>query len=380
MRMFTKKTARIRDKARKVAQKLAKRADEIDREDYFPPDLWDLLWESGYMTMRAPKEYGGGGWPLTESVVAVEELARGSGAASLNVILQCLSGTAIAEFADPDTAQSLFKKIIDERQVCAFALSEPEAGPDSAARISTAKKVKSGYVISGRKTFVSGAREADMVIVIAATSPKSGLKRALSAFIVPSGTTGMLPGRELSRQGLRGVPAVDLVLEGCSVDASSILGRPGQGYQVAQKAMCTALPLAAALSCGLMIEAVNQVVEMARNRDPQGSPLSEFQAIELTLAEMAANLDAAVAMTWAAAGAVEAGAEEADRMARQAKWTATEAAIKAIDDTAGLFGIGGAVQGTVLERLGRDARANKLVLGPNHLHKIEAARKLIRKK
>ncbi len=380
MRMFTKKTARIRDKAKKVSRQIGERAIEIDREDYFPADLWGLLWESGYMTLRIPKEYGGGGWSLTEAVVVVEELARGCGAAALNVLLQSLAATAIAEFANEQRKKELLGKIVDERQVCAFALSEPEPGPDSPARISTARKTKSGYELSGRKTFVSGAREADMVIVIAATNIKAGLKKALSAFIVPAGTTGMLPASELSRQGLRGVPATDLVFEGCKLDAGSLLGRAGQGYEVSRRSTVAALPLAAALSCGLLIEAVNQVVEMARTRDPEASPLSEFRAIELTLADMAAGLDAAVAMTWAAAGVVESGSEEAERMCRQAKWTATEEAIKRIDDAAGLFGISAAVQGTVLERLSRDARANKLVLGPNHLHKIEAARKMVRKK
>lgn len=379
MRMFTKKTARIRDKARKVAAAASEKAEKIDHDDYFPPELWDRLWESGYMTMGVPKEYGGG-WNLTESVVVVEELARGCGAAGLNVLLQVLAAAAISGFASEDQAKELFRKIVDERQVCAFALSEPEPAPDSSGTISTARKSKSGYVLSGRKTFVSGAREADLVIVIAATNAKARLKKALSAFVIPAGTTGMLPATELSRQGLRGVPAVDLVFEGCKVDSSALLGRAGQGYEVARRATIAALPLAAALSCGLLVESVNQVVELARSRDPQSSPLSEFQSIELVLADMAAGLDAAVAMTWAAAGAVDAGSKEAEKMARQAKWTATEAAIKGTDAAAGLFGIRGAVQGTLLERLGRDARANKLVLGPNHLHRIEVARKMIRQK
>jgi alkylation response protein AidB-like acyl-CoA dehydrogenase len=375
--MYTKKIAKLRDKAKKAADELRAHAGKVDEERAFPASHLELLWESGFMTLRVPRDHGGEGVTLPETAVVVEELARGSGAASLMVVLQSLSVTAIREFANQRQSGQWFDKIVNRRYVLSFALSEPEPEPDEKPVVTRARKQKSEYIIRGKKTLVSGAREADLVVVFAVTSPKARLKKALSAFVVEAGTTGMLPGRELDKAGLRGVPAVELLFEGCKAPAGSRLGRAGQGYAVAQKAIITAAPLCAALCCGLLAEALDHTLSLVRSRDPASGPLSEIQPIELALAEMAAGLDTSQAMTWAAAGAVEEGAPSAERLSRESKWVAAEAAVKGIDLAASMSGTQASLQGSRLERLSRDARAAQLMLGPNHIHRIEVARKLI---
>jgi alkylation response protein AidB-like acyl-CoA dehydrogenase len=375
--MFTKKVARLRDRAREAAKVLRREAGKIDEEDLFPPALLDLLWESGMMTLWAPRELGGESAGLPEMAVAVEELARGCGAAGLAVLLQVLGLAALVAGSKPEQTKERIARIVDRRLTCAFALSEPEPLPGEKAKMTTARKIKSEFHISGKKTFVSGGREADLAIVFAVTKPKAGLKSALTAFLVPAGTPGMLPGREMPRAGLRGLPAVELWFEGCRVKSDSLLGKTGQGYAIAQKAMITAAPLAAALACGLLMEAIDYTLAMVRERDPKASPLSEFQPLELTLADMAAAMDSSLALTWVAAGEVQDGIPDGERLAREAKWLATEAAANAIESAARLFGVEGSLKGSVLERLARDAHACQIVLGPNHIHRIEVARKLI---
>ncbi len=377
MRMFSRKTARLRDRARDVADELRKDAEKVDAECTFPASHLGLLWESGFMALRAPRGQGGMDATLPEATVVVEELARGSAAAALIVLLQALAASAIRGNASEKQAAQWFDKIVTRRLICSFALSEPEPGPSEKARVTTARKVKGGYAISGRKTFVTGARDADLVIAFAVTSPKARLKKALSAFIIPAGTTGMMPGAEHPKSGLRGVPAVELVFSGCRVPASSRLGPAGVGYAVAQKAIITAAPLAAALTCGLLAEALEHTVGLARGRGRDTAPLSEFQPLELALAEAMAGLDSSLALTWAAAGAVEENAPGAERLARESKWVAGEAAVSGIDQTMAMFGLEASLFGSYLERLSREARSARLILGPNHIHKIEVARKLI---
>lgn len=378
MRLYTKKIAGIKDRARAAAGAFRREAGRIDEEDAIPPGLLELLWESGFMSLRAPRVFGGGDMGLPECVVAVEELARGCGAAGLIVMLQALGMSALREFGSEKQGKEWWPRILEARSSCAFALSEPAGEPGAKSKVTFAKKIKSEYYLRGKKTFVSGARDADLVTVFAVSSPTAGLKSALSAFLVPAGTAGLLPGRELTKSGLRGVPAVELWLEGCRVPAGSRIGKPGQGYEIARRAMVMACPLASALACGLLAEAVDYALAQVRERAAAVGPLSEFQPLELTLAELSAGLDSALALTWAAAGTLEDKVSDGERLAREAKWTATEAAVHGLDSAARLFGIESSLKGSPLERLGRDARTCQLLLGPNHIHRIEVARKLIR--
>jgi alkylation response protein AidB-like acyl-CoA dehydrogenase len=375
--MFSRKTAKLRDKARAVAEKLRDGADKVDEEGSFPAAHLDLLWEAGFMGLLVPRELGGAGATLPEAVVVIEELARASGSAALIVLLQALAAVAIRDAGSEKLSREWLAKIAERRLILSFALSEPEPAPGEKSRPTTARKLKGDYIISGRKTFVSGAREADLALVFAVTSPKARLKKALSAFIVPAGTTGMMPGAESPKPGLRGVPAVELVFSACRVPARQRLGAAGQGYAIARCSMIAACPLAAALSCGLLAEALEHVIALTRRRGPNASPLSEFQPLELSLADLMAGLDSSLALTWAAAGAVEEKSAGAERLAREAKWMATEAAASGIDAALSMLGIGSSLRGSYLERLSRDARGARLILGPNHIHKIEVARKLI---
>lgn len=379
MRIYTKKLARLRDKARELAGEIGPAAAEIDREDMFPPELLGRLWDAGFMTLTVPKGFGGGDQGLTEASAVVEELARGSGAAALLVLLQCLGVGALRDFAREEQAGELLKRVVDERMVTAFALSEPEPAPGEKPRVTTAKKRKDKHVITGKKTFVSGARESDLVVVFAVTNPKSRIKKALSAFVTPTGARGMLPGRELPKSGLRGVPAVEIALGGVEVPEEQILGGPGTGYEIARTSIYKTAPLAAALSSGLLAEALGHTLSRAREQKDDLA-LSEFQPMGIAFAEISGKLDLCRSLAWAAAGAVAAEAPEAERLAREAKWMATEAATDGIDQAARLQGIGAAVKGSLLERLSRDARAAQLLLGPNHIHKMEVAGKLLRGK
>jgi len=377
MRNYTRRMAGLRDKARKAAAEFRSQAGTIDRDDQIPPALLELLWESGFLSLVAPRSAGGLEAGLVETAVVVEELARGSAAAGLLVLLQALGMTAVMETGENKRADELLARLIERREVCAFALSEPEPGPGEKPRVTAAKKVRSEYLLTGHKTFVSGARDADLVIVFAVTGPKLPLKKALTAFAVPAGTTGLLPGREAAKAGLRGVPATELSLAGVRLPASARVGKQGEGYGLARRSIVRCLPLVAALSAGILREALDLMVELTRGRAPAPSVFSEFRAVELALAEMAAGLDVARSMFWSAASALDDGAPEGERLAREAKWLATEAAVTGIDSAVRLLGVDGALRGNPFERLGRDARGAQIMLGPNHLHRLEAARKLL---
>lgn len=377
MRNYTKRMAVLRDRARRVAEEFRRQADLIDREDMIPPELLGLLWDCGFLSLVAPRSLGGQGAGAVEAAIVVEELAAGSGAAGLLTLLQALAMTAIMESGESKKTEGLISRIIERREVCAFALSEPEPGPGEKPRVTAAKKVRSDYLISGRKTFVSGVRDADLVLVFAVSSPRQPLKRALSAFAVPAGATGLLPGRELSKAGLRGVPAAELVLSGVKAGAAGRIGKPGEGYGLARRAITRCLPLVAALSAGILRDGLGLMVDLARARAEAPAMFSEFRAYELALAEMAAGLDLSRSMFWSAAAAIDDGAPEAERLAREAKWLATEAALTGIDQAVRLAGVEGTIRGHRLERLARDARAAQTMLGPNHLHRLEAARKLL---
>jgi acyl-CoA dehydrogenase len=170
---------------------------------------------------------------------------------------------------------------------------------------------------------------------------------------------------------------MELAFEGCRVPGTALLGRSGQGYAIAQRALAACAPLAAALSAGLLAEALDYTLFLARGRRAGNSGLSEFQPLELALAEVMSRLDASLALIWAAAGAVDEALPAAERLARESKWVCTEAAVEGIDALARLTGLEAAIKGAPLERLSRDARAAQLLLGPNHAHRLEVARKML---
>jgi len=376
MRMYTKKLARLRDKARELAAALRTDAGRIDGDDVFPNDRLGELWEAGFMDLAVPRKLGGGGAGMVESVVVVEELARGAGVAALLCLLQAFGVSVIRKAAEGKKADKLLGKMVSERSMVSVALSEPEPGPGGEELLTAARRSGSRFAIDGIKTFVSGAREADLVIVFAATNKKAGLRKALSVFAVPAGSTGMLPGWELTRSGLRGAPAVELLFEGVKVPVSSRLGKAGVGYDVAKAAIARTAPLAAALSCGLLGDALDCLVGLCGERSRRPGLVSEFQPMEIAMADISASLDSSRAMAWMAAGAVDEGADDAERLARESKWLAGEAAVRGIDQAARLIGVEGTIKGSPLDRLSRDARAAQVVLGPNHVHRIEVARKM----
>ena len=131
---------------------------------------------------------------------------------------------------------------------------------------------------------------------------------------------------------------MELHFEGCRVRPSSRLGKAGQGYAISRRAIVCAAPLAAALSCGLLAEALDYALSRVRSRDPGSGPLSEFQPVEIVLAEVMASLDTSQALAWAAAGAVDESAPAAERLARESKWICSEAAVQGIDSVTGLLG------------------------------------------
>jgi butyryl-CoA dehydrogenase len=322
---------------------------------------------------------GGAGLDYVSYALAVEEISAAS--ATVGAILgvnNSLVAELIAEFGSSVQKARWLSRLASGSAIGAFALSERDAGTDAANQQTTAQpdEREGAYRLTGRKVWVANAQAADLVVVFAATTPGIG-GRGVSAFLVPLDTAGVTRTEVNDSLGVRGLGATDLVLEDVFVGAESLLGEPGQGFQIAMWALDGGRVAIAAQALGIGRAAFREALDYAERRKTFGKPIAEYQAIQWMLADMATELDAARMLVFKAAVAKD-QQERCTLEAAMAKLAASEAAHLAADRAMQIFASAGYRRGSVVERLFRDARATQIYQGTSEVQRmIIAARTLV---
>jgi isovaleryl-CoA dehydrogenase len=360
-----------------AARELAPVARQIDRDDRLPDGIFERLGELGILGVTVPVEDGGAGAGLLAGVIAIEELARVSASIALSYGAHAnLCADAIARNGAPAQRARYLPGLCSGRLVGALALTEPNAGSDSLAIQTAARREGDDYVLRGTKMFITNGSIADVLIVYARTDPTKGA-HGISAFLVERGYPGFTVARTLDKLGHRGSPTAELVFDDCRVPADNLLGGLNEGLAVQMSGLDRERVFLAGEPIGIAGAALDASVAYAKQREQFGQPIGSFQMIQAKLADMYTQIEAARALVYRTALAAEQqGANPRDAAA--AILFAAEMATKVCLDAIQIHGGYGYLNDLPLGRFLRDAKLLEIGAGTSEIRRHVIARELLR--
>ena len=373
---FTPEEAELQQQVRRLGQeKIAPIAAQVDESDRVSTELMGILSQSSLLRHCVPEEYGGYGVNVMRLCIIREELARVSTQADTDFIMQGLGSFPITLEGTPEQKSRYLPPIARGEAIAAFALTESAAGSDVVGMKTTAVLDGGEWVLNGEKKFISQAGDADTYVVFAKTDPDAG-SRGISAFIVERGTPGFDDSKRLDLMSPH--PIGEPRFENCRVPTSNLIGEPGHGLRLALGTLDTFRTTVAAAAVGMGQAGFEAALDYARNREMFGQHLSDFQATQFKLADMAMSLDAARLLAYRAAWLKDSGQETVIKEASFAKLFATEAASRIINESLQIHGATGLEKGSRIERLYRDVRALTIYEGTSEIQRQTIARQLLR--
>ncbi len=351
---------------RKFAQEtIAPAVRTMDDDQQFAPGLIKKLFELGLMGIEIPEELGGAGGSFFDAVLAIEAIATVDPAVAVLVdVHNTLVVNAIRRWANEEQKQKWLPRLAADT-ASAYALSEAGAGSDAFALQTRAEKVDGGYRLSGRKLWISNAREAGLFLVFATLDPAAGY-RGITAFLVEKGMPGFSVGRKEDKMGIRASSTCELVLDGCVVPAANLLGEEGKGYKIAIESLNEGRIGIGAQMLGLAEGAWGHAAKYAKERRQFGKPIAEFQAVQFALAEMATEIEAAKLMVYNAARLKDAG-QSYVREAAMTKYFTSQVAERVASQCVEVFGGNGFVRDYPAEKYYRDAKVGKIYEGTSNM-------------
>ena len=369
----------IRDSARAFSQQaIAPRAEEIDRSNQFPRDLWPKMGELGLHGITVDEEFGGSGLGYLEHVVAMEEVSRASGAVGLSYGAHSnLCINQINRNANPAQKRKYLPKLISGEHVGALAMSEPGAGSDVVSMKLRADKKGDRYIFNGNKMWITNGPVADTLVVYAKTDPDAG-PRGMTAFLVEKGFKGFRTAQKLDKLGMRGSDTCELVFEDCEVPEENVLGQVGRGVNVLMSGLDYERVVLSAGPIGLMQAAMDVVMPYVHERKQFGQPIGAFQLIQGKVADMYVAMNSVRAYVYAVARACDRG-ETTRQDAAGAILLAAEQATKTSLDAIQLLGGNGYINDYPTGRLLRDAKLYEIGAGTSEIRRMLIGRELFDK-
>ncbi len=368
----------LRSSVRAFAEtEIAPRVREMDDAAAMPRTLIDALFDLGVMGIEVPEVHGGAGGSFMLSVLAIEELSRVDPAVAVVVDVQnTLVINALRRWAT-DEQQSRWLPALAARAVGAYALSEAGSGSDAFALTTRAVRDGDGWVLSGRKLWITNAAEAELFIVFATADPSAG-HRGITAFLLERGTPGFAVGKKEDKLGIRASSTCELLFDDCRVSDAQVLGEVGRGYQVAIETLNEGRIGIAAQMVGLAQGALDHTIAYTQERKQFGQPIAEFQAVQFQLAQAATEIEAARLVAYNAARLRDAG-ESFLTEGAMAKLFASQVAERVSSLAVQLFGGVGYTKDYPVEKLYRDAKIGQIYEGTSNLQLQTIAKQLLRR-
>ncbi len=369
----------LRDSVRGFSQDLiAPRADEIDRSNQFPRDLWPKLGELGVLGLTVEEEYGGSGLGYLEHVIAMEEISRASASVGLSYGAHSnLCVNQIRRNGSEAQKRAYLPKLISGEHVGALAMSEPGAGSDVVSMRTRAEKKGDRYILNGSKMWITNGPIAETLVVYAKTDPDAGA-RGMTAFLVEKGFKGFSTAQKLDKLGMRGSDTGELVFEDCEVPEENVLGAVGRGVNVLMSGLDYERAVLAGGPVGIMQACMDVVLPYLHERKQFGQPIGTFQLMQGKLADMYVAMNSVRAYVYAVAKACDRGAttrEDAAGAILLAAEKATWMALEAIQTLGG----NGYINDYPTGRLLRDAKLYEIGAGTSEIRRMLIGRELFDK-
>ncbi|MHB0969604.1 MAG: acyl-CoA dehydrogenase family protein [Thermoanaerobaculia bacterium] len=349
---------------------------EWDEAQTFPKEAIKKLGELGMMGAIFPEEYGGAALSYIDYVNIIEELAVIDSSVGLTVAAHNSLGTGHIYLAGSDEQKKRYlPKLTTGEWIAAWGLTEPGSGSDASGMRTVAVRDGNDWVINGTKNFITNATYADISVVLAVTD-RNDQKHGITAFAIEMDRKGIRPGKKENKLGMRASDTAELILEDCRVSDANVLGKVGYGFIDAMKILDGGRISIAALSLGIARGAFEAARDYAKQRTAFGKTISEFQAIQFMLADMATEIDAARLLTYQAAAMKDAGVRTTQYSA-MAKLYASEVAVRATEKGVQIFGGYGFIKEFPAEKYYRDVKLCTIGEGTSEIQRLVIARNLL---
>jgi len=362
----------IREFCQKEIQPIA---EKIDKEEYFPEDLYKKMGKMGLLAMTVPQTYGGAGIDRVSYMIALEEISRVCGSTGLTVEAHNSLGVGhIYERGTEEQRKKYLPSLLNGEGLAAWALTEPNAGSDAASLQTTAVLEKDEWVLNGTKQFITSGDIALVTTVMAKTEKEKGA-RGISAFIIEKDTPGFKVGQLEDKLGLRGSHTAEIILEDCRIPKENLLDEPGMGFIGAMNILDRGRTAIGAMSVGIARGAFEDALDYAKQRQQFGKPIGKNQAIQWMLADMATQIDAARLLVHRAAF-MEDQEVNFTKEAAMSKLYASEIAMDATIKAIQVFGGYGYTREYPVERYYRDIKLCQIGEGTSEVQRMVIARQL----
>jgi len=375
---LTEEQQAIQEIARQIAEeKIVPVREELDEKEEFPRGILETCARSDLFGVSIPEEYGGLGGGVMEMSLAVEELSRGCSGVAVSYAASFLGAYPIILYGSEEQKERFLPLIAAGEILGAFGLTEAGAGSDAGGLRMTARKDGDFYVLNGTKQWITNGGEADLYTVIALTNKSKGARGA-SAFIVEKGTEGFSFGKKEKKMGIRASSTRELVFEECRIPAGNLVSKEGMGFIIAMKTLDNSRPGIAAQAVGVAQGALDVAVNYARERHQFGQPIIGFQAVQHLLANMATGIEAARALTYAAARWIDSGAKDISKISAMTKLFGSDVAMEVTTDAVQVLGGYGYMREYPVEKMMRDAKILQIYEGTNQIQRNVVGAALIK--
>ncbi|MBO9419507.1 isovaleryl-CoA dehydrogenase [Labrenzia sp. R4_2] len=369
----------LRDTVRSYSQdRIAPLAEKIDRDDWFPRELWPEMGELGLHGITVEEEWGGSGLGYLEHCIAMEEVSRASASIGLSYGAHSnLCVNQLRRWGNDDQKKRYLGKLVSGEHLGALAMSEPGAGSDVVSMKLRADKTGDKYILNGSKMWITNGPSADTMIIYAKTDMDAGPK-GMTAFLVEKDFKGFSVAQKLDKLGMRGSETGELVFQDCEVPEENVLGEVGKGVNVLMSGLDYERAVLAAGAVGIMQAAMDVVIPYVHEREQFGKPIGTFQLVQGKVADMYVSMNASKAYVYAVAKACDRG-ETTREDAAGAILYAAENATKMALDAIQLLGGNGYINEYPTGRLLRDAKLYEIGAGTSEIRRMLIGREIFSK-